>query len=122
MNTYISIRIGHTVIHLIPLPWGRRARKQERTKNGGTEGETCTSIRPIDAHIVDEEQMGKKRRKKQSESPIHLPPALQSPPTTRRDHTVSLFWKPSAHRGSIYIYIIFFFTPLGGWFQNRPTV
>ena len=43
----------------------------------------------IDAFIGKEEQTGKKKRS--------IDPFVGSPPTTRSDHTVSLFLQPSRH-------------------------
>ena len=54
-----------------------------------------TPPRAIDALIGDEEQNGKLKRtekKAGSESPTQLTWTNQSPPTTRRDYTVGLFF------------------------------
>ena len=49
--------------------------------------------RVTDAPIGDEKQNGNKRTKrKRSGSPTQLPWTIQSPPTTRRDNTVNLFF------------------------------
>ena len=53
--------------------------------------------RATNAHIAEEEQNGKRKRTKRkkergNESPTQLPRTIQSPPTTLKDHTVSLFF------------------------------
>ena len=67
-----------------------------------------TTSRAIDAFIGDEEQK-KQKRKEGSGSPTQLPWSIQSPPTTYRDHTVSLFFlhlspTPGPQEKHIFIY------------------
>ena len=65
-------------------------KSEEKERDRGTEGETPNPIPAIDELIGNEEQNVKQKRtkrEKQSCSPTQLPWTIQSPPTTRRDHT-----------------------------------
>ena len=50
-----------------------------------------TPSRAINGLIGDEKQYGKQKKETESGTPTQLPWAIWSPPTTCRDHTVSLF-------------------------------
>ena len=62
--------------------------------------------RAIDAFIGDEEQNGKQKRTKERNrewSPTQLPWTIQSPPTTRRDPTISLLFSNPCPQGSMLL-------------------
>ena len=70
---------------------GKRAKKREGIEEQRVKHQTPSSA--TDALIGDEDQNGKQNRTKRktgSRSPTQLPRTIQSPPTTCRDHTVSL--------------------------------
>ena len=79
----------------------RREESKERRKGKG--------LRHSDALIGNEEQKGKQENKKKeigSGSPTQLPWTVQSPPTTRRNYTVSqFFYTPTGPQGEPYIYV-----------------
>ena len=73
----------------------KRAKKNKKGA-GAQMAKLLTSTRAIVALIADEEQdkNRKKNKKKEigSRPPAQLPWTIRSPPTNRRDHTVSLFF------------------------------
>ena len=72
---------------------GRRAKERKGTE--AQKAKTPTPTRVIDALIGDGEQNEKQKNKKKETvrgPSTQLPWTLRSPPTTRRDHTVSLFF------------------------------
>ena len=75
-------------------PTPRREWKDGKKRIEAQQAKPRPSI-PANYALIDEEQTGKEERTKKETgnwSPTHLPWSLRSPPTTYRDHTVSLFW------------------------------
>ena len=74
---------------------GKTSKEREKRKEiEAQRGKHPTSSRVTNALIGDEVQNGNQKRtkrKNESGSPIQLPWTIQSTPTTRRDHMVSLF-------------------------------
>ena len=70
----------------------RRVKKKKSIKAQRTKLPTPT--RPIGAIIRDEEQMGGKNKKKESENgpPTQLPWTIQSPPIPRSEYYVVVLW------------------------------
>ena len=87
-----------------------RKEKREEGRKGKGSGHRVqypTPSQATDALTGDKEQNGKQKRTKRktwSGSPTHLPWTIQSPPTTRRDHAVSLFFlTPGPKGGSLLL-------------------
>ena len=95
---------------------GKKVRRGKKRK--GIEAHRVkhpTPSQAADSHTGDEKQNGKQENKKKETgngSPTQLPWAIESP-TTRRDHTVSLFSLPPSPgplgRGYYYYYIYIYF-------------
>ena len=76
----------------------KRTKRKKQEKDRGTYGETpnpipgscCTHRRG--RAVAERKTEENKKKEIGSESPTQLPWTIQSPPTMRRDHTVSLFF------------------------------
>ena len=88
----------------------RRKDKWEEQRRKGIEAQRLKHSTPSQATDVprgDEEQKGKRKEETESGSPTQLPWIIQSPPTTRRHHTMTLFVLPTRPTGHIYIYMTY---------------
>ena len=73
---------------------GNKKERVRRAKKNVTEeerGKPLAPTRVTDALIRDEEQTGKKKKDTVSGHQPQVPWTIRSPPTTPRDHMVSLF-------------------------------